>query len=772
MRRSGASFGGPYDIRSQSFEQLLDKYDELTKAIEALREELLRETYAAVPASPDASVRGTLLAISRAVFKRRRVTAEQMNCLRPLLADKVVRYMALVETQASLLESNRRAVFRELRTQLAGILGDPKFQTALNYSCPWLTGRFSRASSQSLTDFSNEERGVYAYAVKFFSKANPFHTFASVGFPPASTLGGVAGCEIVVNTSVIAAIERALLRVVQDPHRRLLYLCSYAQRDNVLQFITTLDNGVRFVSIKKGDFVDAVLRFFGDRRGTHSWAACTEYLGSALPHAEARHIEAQLALLVRHGVVVEYLVRDFGEFGCDLAGIENDYDEAVSQLQKIHLALIPIDKLASIHKQVHDLRLPMVEAEENSFFVNTYHTEITRQQEELAEQCLDSLRALKPFCAIAHNFSERAAVIHNYLVDRCESAPNGTMSYLDVVRDFLHNPSEIVRLYHPSVRSPELLESLTLWTHRLRSCSGRLQVQEAAKLLSQCPCEPKDVSLCFNGPADFVERMFFPMNIFAGDGRYISRYMLRRSRGRHRRDPSQDWIDVQLVVPSHANRMYIAPEFSAGCSFDKRFVHQFEQWIDPTDIYVQSVNGRVSYRHRPSSLSLRFHFFGFLLAEHLPTQYQLLLCNHADVYRNPFAVGGRVSHDPNEVCHEAPLYCGTVCWRRERWRVGARTLEAALSRSDILDATIRLRHLVHDLTASRLDHWYFQTLNEKGYASKPRYLDIRNPLSVHTFRRDVSRPHCSRINLSPMAPPVSHLSGDQDSHMTELMIEV
>ena len=118
-------------------------------------------------------------------------------------------------------------------------------------------------------------------------------------------------------------------------------------------------------------------------------------------------------------------------------------------------------------------------------------------------------------------------------------------------------------------------------------------------------------ALCFNGSCDYVKGIYYLTNVFAGNGRYASRYLLHQRTKRYQHLPSDDeWLDVQLVAPFKDNRNYIVVMLPTGCGFETRYRHYFEDWINASNILVGARDGRVVYRDGASGRLLRFHFFG------------------------------------------------------------------------------------------------------------------------------------------------------------------
>lgn len=783
LRKAGASFNSAFNIRSVIFETMLNEYAMAGKDLERLRERLLIDLHAAVPCETRQPERRLLLKIKRAVFNRRAVPAAGASGLPEPLRQNINSYNTLLETRATLLNSKRQAVFSELRGKLSSLIQDERFRAALDYSCPWLVDAYRDKGPGDERRFSDEERGIHAYATKFFSKANPFYTFASAGIPEASGLG--AGCEyeVILDTSLILAIERRLLELAQDSDRRLLYLRSYLYQSNSFRFLTMADDKMQVVSVKDHPLLRCVLEFFERRSVEPSVSACVDYILEGLHSNDRLAVENYVRLLIRQGILVEYLVKDFENFGENLSGLSQQYDPIISELQRVHMKCISSTELSAVHNRLSGISLPEIAESgalpEPLYYINAYDCGDLKQHKGLAEHIHEELSALKQFFTISY-FDDHAYVARHFLLDQLGRCAEGKATFLEMLFEFLRGYPEIVARYHPTAHlSREAKQRNFSWLQRLANCSGDISREDLFALLRERPeTEAGERNLCFLGSFDYVKGTFYLGSVFAGDGRFSSRYLLHNGPKRYRQPLSEDnWLDVQLVAPFKGNRTYVAAEYPTGCGFEARYGRHFEQWLDPLRIVIESRDGRVIYRDGVSGRMLRFHFFGFVLAQYLPAAYQLLLADHADAYLIPFAnlslASPRDLPGEREAKHIPALYFGSVCLRREQYVFLQRAFEAICKEDDILVCTVMLREKVHLNTGMEEDEWYFRTI-EPGKNSKPRYLDLRNPLSVHTFRRAVAPlQNGAMIYLARMEPSAAAaFKQGQEAFTTEAMIEV
>ncbi len=356
-------------------------------------------------------------------------------------------------------------------------------------------------------------------------------------------------------------------------------------------------------------------------------------------------------------------------------------------------------------------------------------------------------------------------MIRSYLLDYLAQSGRDQVPYLEILRHFLRHHQEIVPRYQPKAhRSQAEQDRRTHQADRLRRLAGRIDTTAALQVL-ELPYPGDLRSLCFNGPFDFVERIFYVSNVFAGAGRFAGRYLLHRRQAQESRCDDGD-LHVELAVPPEPNLNYVVRRFPTGCGFEARYAHKYEHWIDPSEILVMRDGVVIAYRHAVSGRRLRLHYSGFQLAPQLPTEYQLLLVGHADSFHNPFLRKPCVGYDPG-------LQVGPVCLRRKSWVVSQDFWgDLPRERSNTRFAA-GLRELVQDRLAPN-DLWYYHNLQDWPWHIKPRFLDLRSPLSAYAFQREITASASeATVSLSPMRPALAHLHHrDGSPVVTELMIEV
>jgi hypothetical protein len=754
VRLAGASFSSPYDLRSPAFERLLRDRGELRRHIADAREALLTALFLAIPKTADRTARRQLLDAKRRVYNSANSAPVESAGLTVSadLAALFHHYQELQFREESLLDGAKTVVLGEIRQQIRRVWEGPKFRLACRYVSPDLAEDLEKNGFPDTGELTSVERGLYAFLSRWLSKANPFHLFAAVAFPPAAGIPMDGDHEIVLDATDLLAREQRLLDRVEDPRRLHIHLRPFQRLGRKLVFWVPGAEGFRLVSQEDGDlFLRVTIDFFAERRlrgaPTGTVADWQGYVAGRLGADRLSEAEESLKGWSLKGVMRKFLITDFDRFAPDLQGISAEIDESLARLQNLHLARLSTAELERAVEKKPEMR----------YYVNSYGRLETTEFEAAAEELGPSLQALKPFFSQEHNFDRQDHVIRSYFLDYLAHRSSERAPYLEILRHFLRHHREITSRYQPEHQPLEECSA------RLVGLTGHLSADELRAL---APLPVGDLpNLCFNGPFDFVKRVFYITNIFAGEARFVARYLLhRRKEEQEPRIPASDGeLHVELAVPPEPNLNYVVRRFSVGCGFDARYAYRFERWIDPSEILVERAEDGIAYRDSRSGLRLRLHYRGFQLAHQLPAEYQLLLAGHADAFHNPF----RGPMATGENIHDPGLFCGPVCLRRENWTVGQDFWASLSGERDSLRFAAHLRDHVHG-HLQPVDLWYYQ-----GAEHKPRFLDLRNPLSALAFRHKAFSSAGAVLALSVMQPSPSHLYHHQGNPVvTELMIEV
>lgn len=775
VRKAGATFDSIFNLRSARFDALLKEREMLRAELADVRRTLLTRLYEAVPRAADQRTRRQLVQIKRNIFNERLVTGS-VPAVANELAQAIETYNSLRQREREILEVHRLEIVAEYRQRIEVLLRNERFRMACLYASPGIFESLEHGRDLPEDRLSALDRGLYAYATKFISKANPFHAFAEVSFPPTAGVTADGQHEIVIDLSAVLRLEQLLLPLA-DSRTTWVCLRPYFRESGTCNF--WLSGPTRLVPLRDHRVLQLAVRFFEEQIRRHERPVGTRadyeaYVLSQIPshlHDSAKRL---LSKLVEQGVVVEYLVTDLGRFAPPLLGISDECDPALKLLQQHHLARVPTHDLPRVHDEISKADQLVSGTSPIRYWLNSYNSEDTTPHEHAAEELYNDLSDLKACFGMEHNFVGHDYVFRAFILEYLETRGVSCAPYLEVLRDYLRSKMEIVNRYLPEVhRTPDDRNRHAQWRAQLAAEIGQLSRKRLEELSGYPRSHGIRRSLCFNGPFDYLRRIYYVSNVFAGDGHFISRYLLHRQTAADVIPRDGESIDVELATPSWRNLNYVVRHCDVGCGFEARYAHRYRRWIDPSEIAIELRSGQVVYRHASSGAILRIHYRGFLLSQMLPSEYQLLLLGHADTFHNPFRrtdtlTGGcALRHDPG-------LYYGAICVRREQW-VSQKAVLADLGREqDELQFAVLLREWVHQHLREGADEWYFMAVDPRAKRRKPRFLDLRNPLSAFAFRRVVTASSWDGlVSFTVMEPPIANLFRAEGApSVTELMIEV
>lgn len=776
VRKAGATFDSIFNLRSARFEAVLREREVLRAELSEVRRTVLTLLYEEVPWAADQRTRRQLVQIKRNVFNERPVTGS-VPAVTNELAQTLEKYNSLWQREQQILEIHRLEIVAEYRQRIQALLCDERFRTACLYASPGIFESLERGRDLPKNRLSALDRGLYAYATKFISKANPFHTFAEVWFPPTAGVSADGQHEVVLDVSAILRLEQLLLPLVGDSRTRWVFLRPHFQESGTYYF--WLSGPSRLVPLRDHRILQLAVQFFEEQRRRHERPLGTRadyeaYVLAQLPPRLHDGAKRLLSRLVEQGVVVEYLVTDFGHFASALLGISDECDPPLKLLQRYHLARVRTDDLPEIHDDISKAHRLVSGTPPIRYWLNSYKSEDTTPHENAAEELYNDLSDLKACFGMEHNFAGHNYVFRAFILEYLAARGVSCAPYLEILRDYLRDRAEVINRYLPEVhRTPDDRDRHARWRAQLAAETGQLSRMRLEELSGYPSSHGIRRSLCFNGPFDYVRRIYYITNVFAGDGHFISRYLLHRQTASDIIPPDGESIDVELATPSWRNLNYVVRHCDVGCGFEARYAHRYRRWIDPSEIAVESSAGRLVYRHASSGTLLRIHYRGFLLSQMLPPEYQLLLLGHADTFHNPF----RRADTLEESCalkHDPGLYYGAICVRREQWVLQKAVLADLAREQDELQFAVLLREWVHQHLRGDTDKWYFMAVDPRAKRRKPRFLDLRNPLSAHAFRRVVAASSWDGlVSFTVMAPPIENLFQIEGApFVTELMIEV
>ncbi|MEM1182244.1 MAG: hypothetical protein AAGM22_28100 [Acidobacteriota bacterium] len=749
-------------------------------ALETRRQPLVDELFALVPTFSEPSERRRVLKLKRAIFNGRAIPNAPEDLLPPSLRREVDTYSDLALELEGLIDRSRPDVMTTTRDGLHALLEEADFAAAVRAASPHLAADLARGNSAGGDDFTTIERSLYSYAARFFSKANPFHLFASVQIPGESE----EGLQISFEPSGLLALESELLPHSTDADSVHWALAPSAGHGERCLFWITDQRGFRMRVLPIDRGLEAIFELFSEAEEEGVSVTDSRWQDFLASQPAAIRTAAELAqgALLREGALVRYLLTDLGDLEPLVkasAALGEHGEEQVRAASKLHLERLSSASTLTVREPILK---ELAEDLELRHHVNSYGRAPGMEWHDAAAELSWDLLDLKPiFESAGHTFTAESDRLQTFVVDYLMQK-GGTAPYLEILTQALvhrqNGADDSSKGEHAA--SPERRWSLPArrradWLSELSSLEGELLPAELDALVASRPAAGEDHSpsgsLCFNGICHVGTGLYTLSNIFSGNGRFISRYHLDRPT--RKPESFSEVLDVEVAVPPVPAMNYVVPGHAYGIGLESRYRHRYRHWIDASDLeltlsYLAPGQSQVVYRQRSTGQHLRLHYRGFLLAGLLPTHYQLMLLGHGDSYRNPFLRPAPEASD--QMIHEPGLRCGLIGLRREAWVLGRPALKAVPRAKDPLVFAVELRDWLHEKLQTSRDHWFYSVLRGRAGSQKPHFLDLGNPLSVHAFRRTLkSVPKRGGLRFTALDSPVEDLAGH---HVRELMIEV
>lgn len=765
--------------RSAAFEVALARHEQLRHELAQLQDQLVARLHDVVPGAPDSRARRAWLELKRAIFNQRLPSPAAEAP--PGLEARVERYGALLDALETLLPACAETVVAQTQARLRAAAEQPDFRAALAYSSPDLVEALAR-SSPADGDFSALDRGLYAYLARFTTKANPLHLFARWLAAGAESAPAEADCELIVHSADLLALEARLSSLPQARKRQWLHLRPYRWLGDRWEFWLQRKDGWRLATLRDSPLLRRLAASFEARRrdGRAAVMRRSELALELAADLDAKHpnealevAQAAIASLLERGLLSAFLVRDLFDPAPDLTGLDAAAEPMVTLVGRWHLARVGVEDLPRLEAELVKAAEGPSAPGRPSYYVNGFAADELGDAEAAARELGAPLGRLKPLFAVEHNFSPVQRVLHSFYAEHL--AERGYAPYLELLARFLRQRHELLERLGWGREARDFI-ALRQRCSALWGELDQAQLDELLGAVQGSGVSGPAPALCFAGPFDFRARRFFLTNVFAGEGRFASRYRLERRRALVARSELEgEVLDVELVPPPVPSLNFVVQRFAVGCGFEARWGLGYERWIEPSGIEVHWQEGRVSYVDGTSGQRLRFHPRGFLLAQYLPIECQLLLADHGDSYRNPFDEIAPVEPQAEVLAIPGAWY-GPVCLRRPVWclrrsAVLAELEKARTLKSHALEGAARLRRFVHARCGVDENLWFYSLPQAGRRAEKPRLLDLLDPLSVLAFRRALASGR-GVVSLTRMDPaPAGLWQHDGEGYACELMVE-
>ncbi|MEL6821264.1 MAG: hypothetical protein AAFP70_05865, partial [Calditrichota bacterium] len=496
-------------------------------------------------------------------------------------------------------------------------------------------------------------------------------------------------------------------------------------------------------------------------------------------------IDSLIEQLYKNKILLPYVFRDFNTFYEDLKAYDILSENQVSQLEELHLGFYPsgqltdqLDKIQAVSAKT----LPKLRG--NTFFINSYIERETLQKYDPQNyrQISEDLKFLKPLFGPANGIELQHQALSNMVKEVLLKRNTTRIGYIELVVELMRNHMDEQFNYQIESLSeaPETLQKNRVM-EEVGRLSGNLTENDFKAIYKTHKLEKVDSAICFNGALNFSNTLFYLTNVWAGNRRFISRFLLKQRLPNGYYPETNDTQHIQLYELFGSNKNFTVRETHTGTGLFARFRHGFQHWLSPSDIIVEMKEDRVNYLHRLTGKRLNFHYYGFILLEQLPIEYKLLLLDKADIYTNYFTRVDGEKLPEEDFIYYPELRFKQIILRRHKWFISKRSVPTpAKSESHLLFAK-RFKDWLQELLRSEDGRFYYRLLprSKDQHASrrnlhKPMLLDLENPLSIFSFIKCLKAIKGNDlIEIEPMAPDVPDLLESQGEHyLTEIMMEV
>ncbi|MGH1364945.1 MAG: lantibiotic dehydratase [Calditrichia bacterium] len=783
LRKSGESFSSVFNVKSDCFVELFQKQSRLQEKITSLQNELAELLHHAFRQNYDQKEhRRYILKIKRDIHNLRPVKHMDASFLGHDCLDQLGTYSRLVEEKSEVLSQLNTAPLEEIRNNIGTLLRNEKFLSAIDYSNPELFAKLKKyQTGSSKKHFSKLERSVYSYGLRFFSKANPLYVFSELWFAEELGIEIEQSCELSLHMNYILGIEEHLLSYAGVQEKDLLYCQNSLKREEKITFIIPDARAKRYLSISSNPLLDKILFFFHRQLPKEkSIGRLTEYLHSEFPNEDVEGLQNYVAALIKNKILVRYLVRDFSKFYVDLEQQLLSMEKQLKDYQEIHHGHFDYSQLSqkTNDDQILDSQLRhKAPANYRSFYVDSYFKTSARGPNEKSfTETLQDLKQVKPLFLPNGNNRYMADNIVLLLKDILADKSCNSIPFLDFLDHCIQNSVNFSSLPPAQNSARESFEQQSaLLQKKLATLQGELEKPILEQLTQKYDAPKINPHLCFNGPFDYQNQRYYINNIWAGNGRFISRYLINQPGKRARKHAnSSAGLNVQVYdFFDNSNKGYTVTPFDVGFGMNARFKHLFKEWLTPEEIQLSLDGDQVIYSKAGSGQRIHFYYLGFALISGLATEYQILLANKNDFYLNSFADWIIPHADANPF--QPGLTYGQICLRRDRWYIPGKEIPALIPADNTVSCAMRLLSWAERTLDNSCRYYYFRTAgNATRFAHKPMFLDVQNPLSVSNFYTRIAQndPN-SFVCFERMEPPINNLyEYEKQKYLTEVMLEV
>lgn len=777
VREAGASFQSPFFLESNEFEKLVLCRDDLLSELAQLKNAIIDQLFILIESSTDNRERRQLLNLKRNVYNRRTGTLSALSEVNipPEITNDLKRFNQIISELDNIFTAHSPKIQTEIEMRCNDLLEDIGFRLALDYSCPYLL------ISKSKTKFKDWLRNfttVYAYSLKHVTKTPPSFTFCRVYLPESAGHLAPDTIETILNIKILSVFEKQMLKTRSNPSAvRLAIVPNWCDSQSIF-FLVIGEIDVRILRFPLTAILKNLSAIFKQDPSIEE-SFVYKQLFVSLPEESREAIVETVEKLKKDLIIYECLLENVADPYHSLqklmsnSGQSDDRQKDFTALWQLHGQVTSLKNLPAQHSRITKTLSESEVETDRPYFVYNYAGNITQEQENLSSAFIRDLRPLTDiFCVTNVNGAHRL-YLHELINTSLAAAAKTKVALPELISRILFAKSKNRENDFGHEKMQILLEQINRMRREINQLPHNIDDSTIGALQELLPPDAiSKIPLSIVGVVDFQTPRFYLHNIFGGNSRFTSKYLLSRKFPDPAGDDSDETIDVEVVPSWNVAQHNINHKFQTGFSFDGRCRSLFKHFIEIEDI-VATWNKAPVFFHRRSNRKLRFHYRGLGLLRSLSLPYKILLSDQADYFINIFDEVPPVCGINQVVARDRIVY-KSIQLRRACVCLGINLINPFVMEKDWLRAPCLFRQFLTDQCGIKTNLLYYRLIRNGEYISTPRFLNTHHPLSWNILKRTLRQQILTdAVHFSVCDPePVRMRRKADENYFTEFMMEV
>ena len=777
VREAGASFQSPFFFETKEFEKLVLHWETLLSELEQLKNAIIDQLFVLIENSADEKDRRRLLNLKRNVYNRR---IDSLSVLSepnfpPEIVAELTEFNRTISELNDIFTTHSQKVQTELELRCNNLLEDTNFRLALDYSCPHLL------LSKSKTKFKDWLRNfttIYAYALKHVTKTPPSFTFCRVYLPESTGNLATGTIETILNIEVLSIFEKQMLKKLSGSSFIRLGIVPNWCDSLSIYFLIIGEVDVRILRLPLTPTLKNLSLIFKQSLTLES-SFVYRQLFALSPGESPEEIIEIIEKLKKNLVIYECLLDNVADPYHSLQNLISNSElndgrlKNFTALWQLHGQVTSLKNLPLQHLQITETLSKLEIETDRPYFVYNYGGNITPEQEKLSDIFIEDLRPLSDiFCVTNVNGAHRL-YLHELVNTSLASAGKARVAFPELLSRALFTKSKNKENDFGRERMVRLLEQIDRMRREINQLPHNLDESTLEALQELLPLDAvSKVPLSVVGVIDFQTPRFYLHNVFGGDSRFTSKYLLNQNNSYPNDENLDEAMDVEVVPSWQMAQHHVNHKFQTGFSFDVRCRSLFKNFIEIEDI-VAVWNNAPMFFHRRTNQKLQFRYRGLALLRSMPLPYKILLSDQTDYFINIFDEFPPVCSD-NQIVARAQIVYKSIQLRRPCVCVGVNLLKPFVLEKDWLRAPCLFRQFLTDQCGIKTNLLYYRLVRGGEYISAPRFLNTLHPLSWNILRRTLRQQILTdAIHFSACDPDPAAMNQKADgSYFTEFMMEV